>query len=52
LLRAFFGGAAPGTAQAATRGMAVRSAAEGKREPLVRAMAALPERRARLAVEA
>jgi hypothetical protein len=52
LLRAFFGGAAPGTAQAVTRDMAVRSAAEGQREPLVPAMATLPERRARLAAEA
>jgi hypothetical protein len=31
--------------------MAVRSAAEEQREPLVAAMAALPERRARLAAE-
>ena len=38
-----------GTAQAGTRAVAVRSAAEGQREPLVPAMAALPERRARLA---
>ena len=49
---AFFGGAIAGTAQVGTPGMAVRSAAEGQREPLVPAMAALPERQARLAAEA
>ena len=52
MLSAFFGGAAAGTAQAGTRGIAVRSAAEEQRDPLVPGMAALPERRARLAAEA